>query len=74
MLDATILSDAAEGSAAIAKFIATRFDLADATEAEGNKADADLMRETWTGVLGSLSTVDRAISAESYTVAQPALA
>lgn len=71
---ATITREAATGSAAIAKFIATRFDLADEYEAEGERATADAMRETWTEVLGSLSTVDRAIAAESYTAPEPALA
>lgn len=69
-----IVRDAAQGSAAVSKFIATRFDLADEYEAAGRRADADTMRETWTAVLTSLSTVDRAIAAETSTVAEPALA
>lgn len=69
-----MIRDAAEGSAAVSKFIATRFDLADQYEADGDRHTADEMRETWTGVLTSLSVVDRALSAESFTVRQPALA
>lgn len=70
----TIIRDAVEGSAAVSKFIATRFDLADAAEAEGRTADADLMRQTWTEVLTSLSTVDRALAAETYRAPEAALA
>ena len=66
-----ITREAAEGSAAIARFIATRFDLADQYEAQGDRRTADEMRDTWTTVLSGLSVVDRAIAAESFQLAEP---
>ena len=64
MLDPALATSARDGLTPMRAFIATRFDLADEYEERGETADAAAIRKTWTDVLDSLDTLDRATAAE----------
>lgn len=74
--DAALIREAAEGLEAVNRFVASRFDLADALETTVGPEAADEVREVWRKVADVLADpLRRSIEAElaGLRVAEPAL-